>query len=59
MHMQLAEDTKFVLEFDDEMPDAVTLADSLSWGSDPMEALQRKQELERDELMAYLQEHMH
>lgn len=56
----LAEETKFILEFDDELPEFTTIAQSLmAWGIDPLEQLMAQQELERDELMAYLRAHLH
>jgi hypothetical protein len=55
---RLAEETPFTLEFDSEVPETI-YAMELGWGDDPMQLLMRKQELERDELTAYMLEHLH
>lgn len=55
---RLAEESPFILEFDSEIPETI-FSMEMVWGEDPMAALMRKQELERDELMAYLSEHTH
>lgn len=54
---RLVEETPFTLQFDDELIDRSTIfTTELAWGADPMETLMRKQEIERDELIAYLTE---
>jgi hypothetical protein len=59
MHPRLCEEIRFSLQFDDALIVTNTVRPELSWGEDPMDALMLKQELEREELMAYLAEHMH
>jgi hypothetical protein len=59
MHPRLCEEVRFSLQFDDALIVTNTVRSELSWGEDPMDALMLKQELEREELMAYLTEHMH
>jgi hypothetical protein len=59
MHPRLCEEVRLLLQFDDDLIIANTVHSELSWGEDPMDALMLKQELEREELMAYLTEHMH
>ena len=51
-HPALAEDKRLRMEFDEDCSFGSPNDEPTDWGSDPMEILMRKQELERNELEA-------